>query len=74
MLAAAVTRLLDDEPAAAAQAASALARAALLPTEEAALEQVLRLYHQLCRPASPRADPGPRSDPPTPRAKSRPTT
>ncbi len=50
LLAAAVTRLLDDEPAAAAQAASALARAALLPTEEAALEQVLRLYHQLCRP------------------------
>jgi glycosyltransferase involved in cell wall biosynthesis len=64
VLAAAVTRLLDDEPAAAAQAASALARAALLPTEEAALEQVLRLYHQLCRPASPLADPGPRSDPP----------
>ena len=59
VLAAAVTRLLDDEPTAAAQAASALARAALLPTEEAALEQVLRLYHQLCRPGSPLADPGP---------------
>ena len=53
-LAAAVTRLLDDAPAAAAQAASALARAALLPTEDMAIEQVLSLYHDLSRPASPR--------------------
>jgi glycosyltransferase involved in cell wall biosynthesis len=52
-LAAAVTRLLDDAPAAAAQAASALARAALLPTADMAVEQVLSLYHQLSRPASP---------------------
>ena len=50
-LAAAVTRLLDDAPAAAAQAANALARAALLPTGDMAVEQVLGLYHQLSRPA-----------------------
>ena len=53
-LAAAVTRLLDDAAAAAAQAASALDRAALLPTGDMAVEQVLSLYRQLSRPASPR--------------------
>ena len=52
-LAAAVTRVLDDGPAAAAQAAGALARAALLPTEDMAIEQVLSIYHDLTRPAPP---------------------
>ncbi len=52
-LAAAVIRVLDDGPAAAAQAAGALARAALLPTEDMAIEQVLSIYHDLARPAPP---------------------
>jgi glycosyltransferase involved in cell wall biosynthesis len=46
-LGAAVTRLLDDPEAAARLAAAALARAALLPTETAAVDQALGLYHRI---------------------------
>ncbi len=46
-LGAAVTRLLDDPEAAARLAAAALARAALLPTETAAVDQALGLYHRV---------------------------
>ncbi len=48
-LADAVARLLDRPPEAAAQGAAARARAAALPTEDLAVEQVLRLYRQLTR-------------------------
>jgi glycosyltransferase involved in cell wall biosynthesis len=46
-LAAAVSRLLDDPEAAARLAAAALARAALLPGEAAAVDQVLSLYQRV---------------------------
>jgi len=46
-LAAAVSRLLDNPEAAARLAAAALARAALLPGEAAAVDQVLSLYRRL---------------------------
>jgi glycosyltransferase involved in cell wall biosynthesis len=49
-LAAAVTRLLDDPAAAARLAAAARARAALLPSETAAVDQVLSLYQRVRRP------------------------
>ena len=49
-LAAAVTRLLDDPGAAARLAAAARARAALLPTGTAAVDQALGLYQRVCRP------------------------
>jgi glycosyltransferase involved in cell wall biosynthesis len=49
-LAAAVTGLLDDPAAAARLAAAARARAALLPTEAAAVDQVLSLYQRVRRP------------------------
>ena len=46
-LAAAVTRILDDPEAAAALAAAARARAALLPTETAAVDQALGVYEAM---------------------------
>jgi glycosyltransferase involved in cell wall biosynthesis len=46
-LAAAVTRLLDDPEAAARLAAAARARAALLPGEVTAVDQVLSLYDRV---------------------------
>ncbi len=46
-LGAAVTLLLDDPEAAARLAAAARARAALLPTETAAVDQALGLYHRV---------------------------
>jgi glycosyltransferase involved in cell wall biosynthesis len=46
-LAAAVSRLLDDPEAAARLAAAALARAALLPGEAAAVDQALSLYQRV---------------------------
>jgi glycosyltransferase involved in cell wall biosynthesis len=49
-LAAAVTRLLDDPAAAARLAAAARARGALLPSETAAVDQVLSLYQRVRRP------------------------
>ena len=49
-LAAAVIGLLDDPRAAARLAAAARARAARLPTETAAVDQVLRLYQRLRSP------------------------
>jgi glycosyltransferase involved in cell wall biosynthesis len=49
-LAAAVTRLLDDPGAAARLAAAARARAALLPTGTAAVDQALGLYQRVRRP------------------------
>jgi glycosyltransferase involved in cell wall biosynthesis len=49
-LAAAVTRLLDDPGAAARLVAAARARAALLPTEAAAVDQALSLYQSVRRP------------------------
>ena len=48
-LSAAVIRLLDDPAAAARLAAAARARAALLPTETAAVDQALRLYRRIQR-------------------------
>ena len=51
-LAAAVTRLLDDPAAAARLEAAARARAALLPTETAAVDQVLRLYQRARGPGN----------------------
>jgi glycosyltransferase involved in cell wall biosynthesis len=49
-LAAAVTRLLDDPAAAARLAAAARDRAALLPSETAAVDQVFSLYQRVRRP------------------------
>ena len=46
-LAAAVTRILDDPEAAARLSAAARARAALLPTETAAVDQVLGVYQKV---------------------------
>ncbi len=51
-LAAAVTRLLDDPAAAARLEAAARARAARLPTETAAVDQVLRLYQHARGPGN----------------------
>ena len=53
-LAAAVARLLDDPGAAARLASAARARAALLPTEGAAVDQVLRLYQRARSPGTGR--------------------
>ena len=53
-LSAAVIRLLDDPGAAARLAAAARARAALLPTETAALDQALRLYRRIQKPGNGR--------------------
>ena len=53
-LAAAVTRLLDDPAAAARLEAAARARAARLPTEAAAVDQVLRLYQRARGPGNRR--------------------
>ncbi len=53
-LSAAVIRLLDDPGAAARLAAAARARAALLPTETAALDQALRLYRRIQKPENER--------------------
>ena len=53
-LSAAVIRLLDDPGAAARLAAAARARAALLPTETAALDQALRLYGRIQKPENER--------------------
>jgi glycosyltransferase involved in cell wall biosynthesis len=52
-LAAAVARLLDDEAAAAAQAVSARAQAARLPTPDLAVTQVLALYQRLSASTGP---------------------
>jgi glycosyltransferase involved in cell wall biosynthesis len=46
-LATAVTRILDDPEAAARLAAAARARAVLLPTERAAVDQVLGVYEAM---------------------------
>ena len=46
-LAAAVSRVLDDPEAAARLAAAARGRAALLPTETAAVDQVLGVYEAM---------------------------
>ena len=51
-LAAAITRLLDDPAAAARLEAAARARAARLPTETAAVDQVLRLYQRARGPGN----------------------
>ena len=51
-LAAAVTRLLDDPAAAARLEAAARAQAARLPTETAAVDQVLRLYQRARGPGN----------------------
>ncbi len=53
-LGAAVIGLLDDPGAAARLAAAARARAALLPTETAAVDQVLRLYQRVRSPGNGR--------------------
>ncbi len=53
-LADAVARLLDDPAAASRLAAAARARAALLPTEQAAVDQVLRLYQRARSPGDGR--------------------